>query len=884
MSADDGLVTSFRRASLGLTDLRSIAARRLTLALCAATTLSLCLVVTPAGAFISGKFGLQQRKPVWVRQGPLQYHGGPVIHASDSYAIYWDPDELYNPEWMRLIDGYFQNVGAASGGLGDVFSVNAQYGETGYSNNPTALASTKEKHAANQSTFRGAYTDTEAYPVTKNCHEKPGATFPAVACLTDKQIQTMLTKLVKSGKLPGTTGTPPGAESKSTPAYYVLTPPGVTVCTEELSIASTCSNSAKLEKESKEIKEGKITHNAETGICGYHSWTEPEPTKPIVYAVQPWVAGDAGLFTESEPSADVLACQDNKSLEEPNQIGLSFASYGAGLADVLVGDLANEQANIAVNPLFTGWYQNAPLAAEGGSPEQGDMCQFNFGPPPETPPTPNTKTLAASLSNDGIGAGAYYLHWAFNSSGLLGKGGAGCWEGVDLEPHITAPNPVNVGDVVGLDANESDLTLDAAPLSVRQPNEVTRLAQEGLVLEAQETNLEAKITELETKEAKLATEISELSAQEATLESELPPLAKEEKRVATEEAQLASERKEAEEKHELEKVKEENFAATEKKLTEEHKRVTEKKVADETSLTSDKSRKIADEKEKRVDHERNLLDKEDKEIVEEDKPLSKAEETLAKEDKLIKEREPFLAPIYKWDFGYQESGKEVTEEGEEKASVFHTFPCAKTYTVELTVVDGGGNEAGLPASVTKEIMVDGTPCEEKAGGGSTGPGSGSGGGSGAAPGASTTGSTSGTSSKTSGSGSTSLPGPVASQAAVSHSLSTVLKKGLLINYSVNEQVAGRFEVLLAASIARHIGLHGPLATGLAAGTPPQIVIAKAILITTRGGHSTIKIQFGKVTAARLHRLHKVSLMLRMIVHNASSGSPVTVLSTVVLHG
>ncbi len=62
------------------------------------------------------------------------------------------------------------------------------------------------------------------------------------------------------------------------------------------------------------------------------------------------------------------------------------------------------------------------------------------------------------------------------------------------------------------------------------------------------------------------------------------------------------------------------------------------------------------------------------------------------------------------------------------------------------------------------------------------------------------------------------------------------------------------------------------------------MIAKAILITTRGGHSTIKIQFGKVTAARLHRLHKVSLMLRMIVHNASSGSPVTVLSTVVLHG
>ena len=74
-----------------------------------------------------------------------------------------------------------------------------------------------------------------------------------------------------------------------------------------------------------------------------------------------------------------------------------------------------------------------------------------------------------------------------------------------------------------------------------------------------------------------------------------------------------------------------------------------------------------------------------------------------------------------------------------------------------------------------------------------------------------------------------------------------------VRYSVNEQVAGHFEVLLAASIARHIGLHGPPATGLAKGTPPQIVIAKAILVTTKGGHNTVKIQFCKKTAARLRR-------------------------------
>ena len=120
---------------------------------------------------------------------------------------------------------------------------------------------------------------------------------------------------------------------------------------------------------------------------------------------------------------------------------------------------------------------------------------------------------------------------------------------------------------------------------------------------------------------------------------------------------------------------------------------------------------------------------------------------------------------------------------------------------------------------------------------------------------------------------------MATQAVLSHSLSSTLKKGLLISYSVNEQVAGQFQVLLASSVAKRIGLHGPVAVGLPAGTPPQIVIAKAILVTTKGGHSTVKILFGKKTAAKLRKLHKVTVMLRLTVRNASSHSP---LSTTVL--
>jgi hypothetical protein len=108
--------------------------------------------------------------------------------------------------------------------------------------------------------------------------------------------------------------------------------------------------------------------------------------------------------------------------------------------------------------------------------------------------------------------------------------------------------------------------------------------------------------------------------------------------------------------------------------------------------------------------------------------------------------------------------------------------------------------------------------------------------------------------------------------------------GLLIRYSVNEQVAGHFEVLLGRPLARRLGIFGTPAFGLPAGTPPQVVIGRAVLVTTSAGRSTVNIQFSKRTASRLARLRSVPLMLRLFVRNAASKSPATttVLSTVTL--
>ena len=69
-----------------------------------------------------------------------------------------------------------------------------------------------------------------------------------------------------------------------------------------------------------------------------------------------------------------------------------------------------------------------------------------------------------------------------------------------------------------------------------------------------------------------------------------------------------------------------------------------------------------------------------------------------------------------------------------------------------------------------------------------------------------------------------------------------MRKGLVVSYSVNEQVAGHFEVLLSSATAHRLGITGTPAVGLPAGSPAEVVIAKAILVTTKGGHSAVHIE------------------------------------------
>ena len=154
------------------------------------------------------------------------------------------------------------------------------------------------------------------------------------------------------------------------------------------------------------------------------------------------------------------------------------------------------------------------------------------------------------------------------------------------------------------------------------------------------------------------------------------------------------------------------------------------------------------------------------------------------------------------------------------ASTFHSYQYGGTYNVTLTVTDTG---ATPPASPSRDHCCGPARPSPSAPAGRAGGGS--------AAGATRA------VRERSGSGrrTRSVPGPSLTAAAVSSSLKQVAESGLVVRYSVNEQVAGRFEVLLEAATAHHLGISGPAATNLPAGSPKSLVIGHALLVTTKGG-------------------------------------------------
>jgi PKD domain len=784
-------VTIFARPSSPLAGVRSRVRAALILAL-GITTVLLAATAAPAQAVVvsvgAATTGVQPRVSwayVSKTGNPLRFEftgkpgnpgtysnpaGNPVLHGTNTYAVYWDPTDNYHGDWQNVIDEYLQKAATASGTLSTaVFAVDAQY--TDKTNVP----------ASYQQVFKGAYTDTTAYPASECEDPHPFAPFDRIGlptveeelfgekwvvgsnvCLTSAQIASRLEGFLAAHSLPKGLGN----------VYYVLTPPGVTVCLDGGGPKGHCSDyqgnyteveEAEAEREEAEAKKEAWVEPAQyksyaNSFCSYHAAINPGalPTgdgNTIVYGVVPWTAGgygdghleledqtpgwecqDGGYDPSSKPVAEKRekAKEENatekeefekksteekqKALEakvlegpheqEPNQI--PCPTQYDGTCDHGLADLIINQLSLEQQNIVTDPLLNAWQDANNS--ENTDECRFLFALSLGGSSVAQEASKAGDLFNNELDKGTYYLNDAFNLAALrLPYPGVGCLNHVNLEAVFNAPSTVNSGETVGFAGMESNITLDAA------------IGYSGGG----------------SPQANYATYTW-------------------------------------------------NFG-------------------DGSPVVSGFA------------------------------PGAPACET------------PWLSPC--------------------AASEFHSYQYGGTYDVTLTVKDVAGNST----STTHPVTVVGPPPPGAPGTGTgsepgTGVGAGAGSGAGSVPGAA-------------GAGSSAVPAPVAAYALVSKSLRKATRHGLVIRYSVNEQVAGHFEVLLSRSLARRLKIHGARAVGLPKGTPAQVVIAKAFVVTTKGGHSKIRIKFPKRTARRLAKRHKVSLMLRLAVRNASrTPTTTTVLS------
>jgi len=444
-------------------------------------------VVTEVGAT---KVGLQPRTEV-LGEGEVGSFGNesghPVVHQSNLFAIYWDPQNRFHHEWLTGIDNFLQRLGASSGEFGVALSALAQYRDR------------TNTGADYKTVFRGAYSDTAKYPAAGCADPNPAFTAKPITCLTDAQVREQLQAFISSRGLP----------KGMTSIFYVLTPPGVAVCMD--AAATRCSDYKVSGPEA--LKEERNSASYKQSFCSYHAAVSPTNEEfgdgnTVLYAVIPWSAGTAGAGSGLAASQNVYKqafdCQDGgwnpeegeenrekapepseaeqKAFEEasaeekasiekrrrlegprdqePNQEGKGEeGDYAQALYDLIVNQIAIEQASTVTDPLLNAWQDS-----EGN--EVADQCRNVFdstagkdGGSIAGAVGADEHTEAGTLSNTGmssaeLGGARYYLNNVLNLAG-----GGGCVGGVGLIARFTAPNTVNTNDAVTFDGMESTVSL-----------------------------------------------------------------------------------------------------------------------------------------------------------------------------------------------------------------------------------------------------------------------------------------------------------------------------------------------------------------------------------------------------------------------------------------
>jgi hypothetical protein len=201
--------------------------------------------------------------------GNLLYHGGPVLHANTTYAIYWVPSGFaVDATYESTINGFFANVAKDSGKTSNVYYSDSQYTDG-------------SGRAAYSSVFGGSFVDTHAFPAS-GCRDH----YTSV-CLTDAQVRAEITRVM------GVKGWKAGPGR----IFFMFTPRNVGSC-----FGSKCSYSY---------------------FCAYHESYGPS-ANPTLYANQPYAAFvpscDSGQHPnggDADATLNVASHEHNETATDP---------------------------------------------------------------------------------------------------------------------------------------------------------------------------------------------------------------------------------------------------------------------------------------------------------------------------------------------------------------------------------------------------------------------------------------------------------------------------------------------------------------------------------------------------------------------------------------
>lgn len=332
--------------------------------------------------------------------GTLLYNGGPVLHSTAPYLVFWDPSAGISASSESLMERYLADTSTGGTENSDVYGVVRQYHDAnGYAGASQAFSTSSQ-----------AFVDTQAYPAedTVNCELATGYT----SCVTDSQVQAELTRLIASKGWPTGTGA-------NAPVYFVVLPQSTNECIDGQ--AYTCMSNY---------------------FCAYHS-NYSDGSAQVLYSILGF-----GVFNFGPKG-----CQsDNTS---------AYQSPNSDQADNVIDNLDHEYNETITDPFGTSWYSQYGeeiadncQAVDPASPSLVDPTSTSGGPfdPNAYLPTLGGSAASGTLYDQLINAHQYYTQtvWSNGENDCKTEPTS-----VTLTPAFTAPADAGTGDSVSFDPTSS---------------------------------------------------------------------------------------------------------------------------------------------------------------------------------------------------------------------------------------------------------------------------------------------------------------------------------------------------------------------------------------------------------------------------------------------